>query len=212
MGEHAGRNGQGKAGDPWTAVGTVQSGVHRGYHQEDRMAESTRTASPYMSLENHETVKHSHLEYVRGPVHANERSGPWKPHMTFHKISTGYVAEFAGRHNMRSKDTLDQLALVADQISGSGSATRIWSGESGVVHPSRKITKKLDDMETIERLPWIRDVCGRGPNTEDLWGRREWPGETAKSSYPSNGPTSEHPVDYEASKPPVRIGVWNFRI
>ena len=114
------------------------------------------------------TVKHSHLEYVRGPVHANGVESFWsmlkRAHMgTFHKISTDhlhrYVAEFAGRHNMRSKDTLDQLALVADQdreaapLQGFGQVNPV----SSITH---QITKKLDDMETIERLPWIRDVCG----------------------------------------------------
>ena len=41
---------------------------------------------------------------------------------TFHKISTRhlhrYVGEFAGRHNMREHDTLDQMEIVADRMVG----------------------------------------------------------------------------------------------
>ena len=41
---------------------------------------------------------------------------------TFHKISPKhldrYVAEFAGRHNVRDADTLDQMAAVASSMDG----------------------------------------------------------------------------------------------
>ena len=116
-----------------TTKKTLQGFVHERIQPETTVY--TDDASPYMSLENHETVKHSHLEYVRGPVHANGVESFWsmlkRAHMgTFHKISTDhlhrYVAEFAGRHNMRSKDTLDQLALVADQMIGKRLRYKDW--------------------------------------------------------------------------------------
>ena len=78
-----------------------------------------------MSLENHETVKHSHLEYVRGPVHANGVESFWsmlkRAHMTFHKISTDHLHRYAPSLpavTTCGAKTRDQLALVADQMIG----------------------------------------------------------------------------------------------
>ena len=87
----------------------------------------TDDASPYQSLKNHETVKHGIMEYVRGDVHTNGVESFWsmlkRAHTgTFHKISTDhlhrYVAEFSGRHNLREKGTLDQMAEVAHRAVG----------------------------------------------------------------------------------------------
>ncbi len=42
---------------------------------------------------------------------------------TFHRLSAKhlhrYVDEFVGRHNMRDLDTLDQMALIARNMTGS---------------------------------------------------------------------------------------------
>ena len=74
---------------------------------------------------DHESVKHSVAEYVRGNVHTNGIESFWsmfkRAHKgTFHKISPKhlqrYVAEFVGRHNMRNLDTLDQMALIASKM------------------------------------------------------------------------------------------------
>ena len=81
----------------------------------------TDTASPYQSLENHETVRHSHGEYVRGDVHTYGVESFWsmlkRAHKgTFHKMSVKhlhrYVGEFAGRNNIRDLDTIDQMEVV----------------------------------------------------------------------------------------------------
>ena len=71
----------------------------------------------------HESVKHSLSEYVRGEIHTNGIESLWsmlkRAHKgTFHKISPKhldrYVQEFAGRHNLREKDTMAILeTLVA---------------------------------------------------------------------------------------------------
>ena len=72
---------------------------------------------------NHDSVKHSLKEYVRGDVHTNGIESLWatlkRAHKgTFHKMSpkhlNRYVQEFAGRHNMREQDTADQLATLRD--------------------------------------------------------------------------------------------------
>lgn len=69
----------------------------------------------------HESVSHSVGEYVRGQVHTNGIESFWsmlkRAHKgTFHKLSakhlSRYVDEFASRHNIRDKDTLDQMRLI----------------------------------------------------------------------------------------------------
>ena len=75
----------------------------------------------------HETIRHSIGEYVRGMVHTNGIESFWATlkrgyHGTYHKMSKKhlhrYVAEFAGRHNVRSLDTLDQMVGLALGIVG----------------------------------------------------------------------------------------------
>ena len=88
----------------------------------------TDEAAAYASLPtmfngiDHEAVKHSVSEYVRGQVHTNGVESFWsmlkRAHKgTFHKISPKhldrYVREFAGKHTLRDKDTLAQMAVVA---------------------------------------------------------------------------------------------------
>ena len=85
----------------------------------------TDDSSIYHVLPNHESVKHSVREYVRGRAHTNGIESFWsmlkRAHMgTFHRISVKhlqrYVHEFSGRHNMRRRDTLDQMAAVVRQM------------------------------------------------------------------------------------------------
>ena len=66
----------------------------------------------------HESVRHGAAEYVRGEVHTQGIDSFWsmlkRAHKgTFHKISekhlNRYVTEFAGRHNARELDTVDQM-------------------------------------------------------------------------------------------------------
>jgi len=88
----------------------------------------TDEAKAYEGLPfEHETVKHSVSEYVRGMAHTNGAESFWsmlkRAHMgTYHKISPKhldrYVQEFAGRQNMREQDTIDQLATVAAKTVG----------------------------------------------------------------------------------------------
>ena len=75
----------------------------------------------YIGLDNHETVNHSVGEYVKEQAHTNGIESFWallkRGHYgTFHKMSKKhlhrYVNEFAGRHNIRSLDTIDQMRLL----------------------------------------------------------------------------------------------------
>ncbi len=67
----------------------------------------------------HQTVKHSVKVYVRGQVHTNGIESLWATlkrdiNGVYHHVSVKhlhrYVNEFAGRHNIRGMDTLDQMA------------------------------------------------------------------------------------------------------
>ena len=85
-------------------------------------------ATAYEGLAHeHESVKHSVHEYVKGEIHPNGVESFWgmlkRAHKgTFHKLSPKhldrYVQEFAGRHNVRDEDTLDQMSLVARSLLG----------------------------------------------------------------------------------------------
>ena len=75
----------------------------------------------------HEAVKHTVGEYVRGQAHTNGMESFWSMlkrgyHGTFHHFSekhTGrYVAEFAGRHNIRNRDTIDQMEEIVEGMVG----------------------------------------------------------------------------------------------
>ena len=85
-------------------------------------------SSAYESLRfDHDTVKHSLSEYVRGDVHTNGIESLWsmlkRAHKgTFHKMSPKhldrYVQEFASRHNLRDEDTIDIMTSIATGMRG----------------------------------------------------------------------------------------------
>ena len=75
----------------------------------------------------HQTVKHSVGEYVNGMAHTNGIESFWASlkrgyHGTFHHVSEKhlqrYVTEFSGRHNLRTLDTVDQMATLARGMVG----------------------------------------------------------------------------------------------
>ena len=99
-------------------------------HAEPGASVYTDEATAYVGLGGdfeHASVNHSVAEYVRGQVHINGMESFWsmlkRAHKgTFHKISpkhlNRYVQEFAGKHNLRTADTLVQMAVMADRLSG----------------------------------------------------------------------------------------------
>lgn len=87
----------------------------------------TDEAAAYKGLPHHEAVEHGVAEYVRGQVHTNGMESFWsmlkRAHMgTFHKLSPKhldrYVQEFAGKHNLRNSDTIDQMRTVFVRLIG----------------------------------------------------------------------------------------------
>ena len=88
----------------------------------------TDEASAYEGLpRRHESVKHSASEYVRGQIHTNGVESFWSMMKRgyigiYHKMSPKhlhrYVSEFAGRHNDRESDTVDQMGNLVRGMAG----------------------------------------------------------------------------------------------
>ena len=86
--------------------------------------------SGYKGLEKsyrHNVVRHGRGEYVRGRSYTNSIESFWamlkRGHKgTYHKMSPKhlhrYVTEFAGRHNLRDLDTIQQMAIVILTMGG----------------------------------------------------------------------------------------------
>ena len=81
----------------------------------------------YNRLSNHESVRHSVGEYVRGQAHVNGMESFWSMVRRgydgiYHHISEDhlhrYINEFAGRHNVRSMDTIEMMGEVAENMTG----------------------------------------------------------------------------------------------
>ena len=75
----------------------------------------------------HESVNHSVGEYVRGMAHMNGMESHWAMLKrgfdgTYQKMSPKHlhrcVKEFAGRHNVREEDTLEQMREMMANMEG----------------------------------------------------------------------------------------------
>ena len=88
----------------------------------------TDSAAAYKGMPfDHEAVNHSVGEFVRQQAHTNGRESFWAMlkrgyQGTYHKISSKhlqrYVDEFAGRHGIRERDTVDQMNAVVAGMAG----------------------------------------------------------------------------------------------
>jgi transposase-like protein len=98
-------------------------------HAEPGATVYTDGTSPYRGMTgyDHDFVRHSVGEYVRGMVHTNGVESFWsmlkRAHKgVYHKLSAKhlqrYVNEFAGRQNIRDKDTIDQMRDVVCGLVG----------------------------------------------------------------------------------------------
>ena len=97
-------------------------------HVQEGTSVFTDEATAYKGLVGvkHKAVKHSVGEYVNGQAHTNGLESFWSMlkrgyHGTYHQMSAKhldrYVNEFSGRHNMRNRDTIDQMRdIVAGMI------------------------------------------------------------------------------------------------
>ena len=96
-------------------------------HAEPGATVYSDDALAYESLPfNHSTVKHSLSEYVKGDVHTNGIESLWSMLKRAHKGTfrlspkhlDRYIQEFAGRHNLREQDTIEQLAAISGGMDG----------------------------------------------------------------------------------------------
>ena len=91
----------------------------------------TDGSTAYKGRPNHQAVAHSAGEYVKYldgvKIHTNGVESFWsmlkRAHKgTFHRLSSKhlqrYVSEFAGRHNIRNQDTIDQMRDVVAGLIG----------------------------------------------------------------------------------------------
>ena len=88
----------------------------------------TDDAKAYVGMKrDHESVNHSVGEYVRDMAHTNGIESFWAMlkrgyQGVYHHISAKhlnrYVSEFAGRHNIREKDTMEQMQEVVTRMVG----------------------------------------------------------------------------------------------
>ena len=109
----------------------------------------TDEAYAYEGLKNreHEAVCHSVGEYVRDMAHTNGMESFWatikRAHNgTFHKISPKhlerYVTEFAGKHNKRDEDTLNQMCLMASAMTGKQLRYKDLIADNGLSNGARE--------------------------------------------------------------------------
>ena len=118
---------------------TLQGFVRQ--HVDPEAQVFTDDASAYKGIPNpHASVKHSVGEYVAGHVHTNGVESFWsmlkRAHKgTFHKLSPKhlqrYVDEFAGRHNIREFDTLEQMAAITAGFGGRHLPYRVLIAANG---------------------------------------------------------------------------------
>ena len=96
-------------------------------HVEPEARKFTDEHHAYQGLSNHATCQHSVARWVDGQAHTNGLESFWSMfkrgyHGTFHRMSVKhlhrYVNEFAGRHNVRDRDTLEQMGLLAAGLVG----------------------------------------------------------------------------------------------
>ena len=111
----------------------------------DENAAYAGLATPLNGFE-HESVKHSVSEYVRGQAHTNGVESFWALLKrgykgTYHKMSpkhlARYVNEFAGRHNIRDMDTLAQMVAIAQGMDGRRLPWRVLAADNGLPSGAR---------------------------------------------------------------------------
>ena len=108
---------------------TLHTFIEDRVHHEAKVYTDEHTGYKGMVYFEHDTITHSTGEYVKKdtPVHTQGIESFWamlkRAHKgTYHKMSPKhmdrYVTEFAGRHNVRSMDTEDQMKKMVTGMRG----------------------------------------------------------------------------------------------
>ena len=118
-------------------------------HANGQSSVYTDDAKAYESFPfEHDTVKHSLSEHVKGEVHTNGIESLWsllkRAHTgTFHKLSSKhldrYVQEFAGRHNLHALDTINQIKGIRRGIEGKRLTCKALIKDSGLQSGARTV-------------------------------------------------------------------------
>ena len=130
---------------PETDAETLQDFVEE--NTEEDATVYTDDAAAYQGVDReHETVRHSVSQYVRGMAHTNGIESFWAMfdrsyHGTFHKISPKhlqrYVSEFAGKHNIRDLGTLAQMRDTVARLVGRNLLRRDLVAPNGLSNAGR---------------------------------------------------------------------------
>ena len=128
-----------------TDADTLQDFVEENTEEDAKVY--TDDAKAYKGVEReHESVRHSVSEYVRGQAHTNGIESFWsmlkRAHAgTFHKISPKhldrYVREFAGKHNVRDSGTLAQMRDTVARLVGRNLLYRDLVASNGLSNAGR---------------------------------------------------------------------------
>ena len=110
-----------------TDAKTLQGFVRENVEPGADLYTDDATAYEGMTDYEHGSVKHSVGEYVDGHIHTNGIESFWsmlkRAHKgIYHKFSPKhlqrYVDQFAGRHNIRDLDTLEQMVMLTEGMAG----------------------------------------------------------------------------------------------
>ena len=131
-------------------VQSTDVATRRGFiveHTEAFATVYTDDSSSYASLPiDHDSVKHSVSEYVKGQAHTNGIESfcsmlKRAQQGTFHKMSpkhlNRYVQEFASKHNMRESDTLAQMRDTVARMIGRRLRYRDLIADNGLCSGAR---------------------------------------------------------------------------
>ena len=134
-----------------TNAETLQDFVEENTEEENTEEDATvytDDAKAYKGVErDHEAVRHSVSEYVKGMAHTNGIESFWtmlkRAHGgTFHKISPKhlqrYVSEFVGKHNVRDSDTLVQMRNTVARLVGRNLLYRDLIADNGLPNAGRQ--------------------------------------------------------------------------
>lgn len=126
---------------------TLQSFVRQHAASGAKICTDEATAYRGLAAEfEHESVNHSVAEYVRGQAHTNGMESFWsmlkRAHKGVHnrlsaKYLDRYVREFAGRHNVRELDTLEQMHAVVIGMVGKRPMYRQLIADNGLLSGAR---------------------------------------------------------------------------
>lgn len=124
-------------------------------HTDPSATVYTDDAAAYHGLPRpHATVRHSIGEYVNVMSHTNGIESFWATLKraykgTFHKISpkhlNRYVKQFAGKHNVRKMDTIDQMTHLVAALVGRRLSYAKLIRPNGLPSGSRPLSKKRKD-------------------------------------------------------------------